>query len=162
MNLSFLNVVSVIATQFYNRIETETDLALTYHYVSEDVDAQIVGKKFAIELIKLFCNKDNNECEFRKSFSTINELKMFDPVLPSIIVLEGRPSLLFKKNNETFVLYFLLQETGESKYEVFSLLKSNKYLNVDKTNTEISATLAYELSYFGDYNGDGIADLVIS
>jgi hypothetical protein len=26
----------------------------------------------------------------------------------------------------------------------------------------MSATLAYELSYYGDYNGDGIADLLIS
>lgn len=109
MNLSFLNVVSVIATQFYNRNEPETDLALTYHYVSEDVDAQTVDKKFAIELIKVYCNKDSKECEFRKSFSMINELKMFDPILPSLIVLEGRPSLLFRKNNEAFVLYFLLQ-----------------------------------------------------
>lgn len=108
------------------------------------------------------CNKDNNECEFRKSFSMINELKMFDPILPTVIVLEGRPSLLFRKNNEAFVLYFILEETGGFKYEVFSLLKSGKYLNVEKTNTEISLTLAYELSYFGDYNGDGIADLVIS
>lgn len=45
---------------------------------------------------------------------------------------------------------------------MFSLLKSGKYLNVDKTNIDISSTLAYELSYFGDYNGDGIADLLIS
>jgi hypothetical protein len=82
---------------------------LTYHYVSEDVDAQIVGKKFAIELIKVYCNKDSKDCEFRKSFSMINELKMFDPVLPSMIVLEGRPSLLFRKNNEAFALYFSLQ-----------------------------------------------------
>jgi len=42
------------------------------------------------------------------------------------------------------------------------LLKSEKFLNIDKDNTDISKTLAFELSYFGDYNGDGIADLLIS
>ncbi len=98
MNLSFLSVVSVIATQFYNRNSPETDLVLTYHYVSENVDTEIVGKRFAIELIKINCNKDNNECQYVKSFGTINEVKMFDPILPSMIVLEGRPSLLFRKN----------------------------------------------------------------
>ncbi len=45
---------------------------------------------------------------------------------------------------------------------MFSLLKSGKYLSVEKSNTDMSATLAYELSYYGDYNGDGIADLLIS
>lgn len=34
MNLSFLNVASIIATQFYNRDSPETDLILTYLYVS--------------------------------------------------------------------------------------------------------------------------------
>ncbi len=116
---------------------------LTYHYVSENVDEEIVGKRFAIEMIKVNCDKDNNECQYVKSFGTINEVKMFDPILPSMIVLEGRPSLLFRKNGEAFVLNFLLQETGQYKYEVFSLLKSGKYLSVEKNNTDMSVTLAY-------------------
>ncbi len=41
-----------------------------------------------------------------------------------------------------------------------SLVNSGKY--IQQTQTEIVNGLAYELSYFGDYNGDGIADLIIS
>jgi hypothetical protein len=88
---------------------------------------------------------------------------MFDPVLPSIIILEGKTSMLYRKNNEAFVLNFFKPETSEIyTYETFSLLKSNKYITIAKDNTEVSLTLAYELSYFGDYNGDGIADLLVS
>lgn len=71
--------------------------------------------------------------------------------------------MLYRKNNEAFVLNFFKPETSEIyTYETFSLLKSNKYITIAKDNTEVSLTLAYELSYFGDYNGDGIADLLVS
>ena len=71
MNLSFLNAVSVIATQFYDRESTETDLVITYHYVSDD-EAQLLTKKYAIDMYKLNCDKSRGTCSFKKSFGVIS------------------------------------------------------------------------------------------
>jgi hypothetical protein len=71
MNLSFLNVESIIATQFYNRNTPETDLVMTYNYVDDGTSFLDVGKKFAVNMIKVNCDRSNNVCTFKQSFGAI-------------------------------------------------------------------------------------------
>ncbi len=67
-----MNVANVISTQFFFRNTPETDLVLTYHYVSTEDDSLNGGKKYAIQMMKLVCDKSKPKCTFDSSFGVIN------------------------------------------------------------------------------------------
>lgn len=78
--------------------------------------------------MKIVCLLANNNCTISSSLGLIPELTAIDNVLPSVIVLKGKTSLIFSKNNQAFVFYFIEQKTGGYAYEVKSLTESRSYV----------------------------------
>lgn len=68
--------------------------------------------------MKIIYNPDTKKSTINSSFDPIAAVTNIDGILPTVVVLQGRISVLYRKNNEAFVLYFLFGSTGEVTHQV--------------------------------------------
>mgnify|MGYP006876300254 CR=1 FL=1 len=93
-----MNIKTVINTQLYHRTTHETDLVIVYDYIGTDENS--LGQKgYSIHFMKVIYNPSAKTLAITSSFSPIAAVTNIDHVLPTIIILSGRISILYRKNN---------------------------------------------------------------